>query len=572
MCLADAGLTIGSRGRCLSAVETFRALALAVLASGAGVLTVAPRGDAQIVTETGISSGVEASVRFRGQTLFTVRSRLGDLSPAERAAAIEGRLAKIASGPSSTLDSVRVVERERTSDLVAGETLVLSVTDADASPTGRTREQLAADYAVQLSQALRDEFSGRSLRGIGIGLALTAITTVLLFLLFRVTGNLFPRLAREVRSWQGTRIRGVRFQRVEFISAARLTAAAIRMVRALRVVLMLVALAIYVQLVLGFFPWTRGVAGRMFDYGWSAVRDTSLSVLGYLPKVLYIAIIVVIARFVMRATKLFFDAVERSEIHLPSFHAEWADPTYKIVRFLIMAFATVIAFPYLPGSQSPAFRGVSIFFGVLLSLGSTSAVANIVAGIVLTYMIPFRPGDRVKIADTVGDVVESNLLVVRVRTIKNVEITIPNAAVLASHIVNYSTRAENDGLILCSTVTIGYDAPWRTVHELLITAAARTRSILEKPAPFVLQTALNDFFVSYEINAYTDQASRMAVTYGELHQNIQDEFAKAGVEIMSPHYMAARDGNTIAIPADQRPSDYEAPAFRVNAEVRERAR
>ena len=228
---------------------------------------------------------------------------------------------------------------------------------------------------------------------------------------------------------------------------------------------------------------------------------------------------------------------------------EWAEPTYKIVRFLLLAATTIIIFPYLPGSSSPAFKGISIFLGVLFSLGSTSAVANIVAGIILTYMRAFRLGDRVQIADTVGDVIEISLLVTRIRTIKNVEITIANSMVLSSHFVNFSGSLHEDGLILHTTVTIGYDTPWRQVHELLISAAQATDGIVDHPKPFVLQTALDDFYAHYQINAYTRRASEMSSIYSRMHQNIQDKFYEAGVEIMSPHYSTLRDGNRIAGPA-----------------------
>ncbi|TFH49653.1 MAG: mechanosensitive ion channel, partial [Methanothrix sp.] len=193
----------------------------------------------------------------------------------------------------------------------------------------------------------------------------------------------------------------------------------------------------------------------------------------------------------------------------------------------------------------------------------SSAIANIVAGVILTYMRAFKLGDRVKIADTIGDVVEKTLLVTRVRTIKNVDITVPNAMVLSSHIINYSSTAEDDGLILHTTITIGYDAPWRQVHELMIAAARATSNILETPAPFVLQTSLDDFYVSYQINAYTDKPSVMARTYSELHQNIQEKFNEGGVEIMPPHYATLRDGNMTTIPESYLPESYKQPPFRV---------
>jgi small-conductance mechanosensitive channel len=221
-------------------------------------------------------------------------------------------------------------------------------------------------------------------------------------------------------------------------------------------------------------------------------------------------------------------------------------------------------FPYFPGHDSSAFRGVSIFVGVLFSLGSAGAVGNIIAGVVLTYTRAFQIGDRVKIADTTGDVLGKTLLATRIRTIKNEDVTVPNSLVLGSHIVNFSACAAEGGLILHTGVTIGYDAPWRRIHELLIDAALSTQGILSTPAPFVLQTALSDFYVAYEINAYTNEAKRMAAIYAGIHQNIQDKFNEAGVEICSPHFAAVRDANHIAIPAEYVPERYVPPAFRVH--------
>ncbi|NJN36121.1 MAG: mechanosensitive ion channel [Nitrospiraceae bacterium] len=200
---------------------------------------------------------------------------------------------------------------------------------------------------------------------------------------------------------------------------------------------------------------------------------------------------------------------------------------------------------------------------MLFSFGSAGAVSNIIAGVVLTYMNPFRDGDRVKIADTVGDIIERTLLVTRVRTIKNVDISIPNSMVLSSHLINFSSVAKDQGLILHTSVTIGYDAPWKTVHGLLIEAARSTTDILKTPEPFVLQTSLDDFYVTYEINAYTDQANKMALIYAELHQNIQDKFNEGGVEIMSPHYATIRDGNKTTIPDPYLPKTYQAPGIRI---------
>lgn len=223
----------------------------------------------------------------------------------------------------------------------------------------------------------------------------------------------------------------------------------------------------------------------------------------------------------------------------------------------------IVIFPYLPGSDSPIFQGVTVLLGLVFSFGSTSAVSNIIAGIVITYMRPFKIGDRVKIGDVTGDIVHKDLLVTRVRTIKNEDVTVPNSTILTNHIINYSSSAVNLGLIIHSTVTIGYDAPWKKVHELLINAALETDGVLKNPLPFVLQTSLDDWYVSYQINAYTNEPNSQASIYSKLHSNIQEKFNEGGVEIMSPHYHAMRDGNTTTIPENYLSKDYHAPSFRV---------
>ncbi len=251
---------------------------------------------------------------------------------------------------------------------------------------------------------------------------------------------------------------------------------------------------------------------------------------------------------------------------------EVAETSYLFVRLLIIAFVLVVAYPYIPGSESPAFKGVSIFMGVIFSLGSTSAIAGMTAGLSLVYMRSFREGDVVKIGGATGIVLQRKLMVTRLKSFKNEEISIPNATILTSQVVNYSQQAKGEGLILHTSVTIGYDAPWQTVHGLLIEAAKATSRILDEPHPFVLQTALNDFYVSYELNAYTDSPQFMPRIYSELHQNIQNKFNEGGVEILSPHYAQLRDGNATTIPESYLPEDHVPPSIRiVDTSARQRA-
>jgi small-conductance mechanosensitive channel len=275
--------------------------------------------------------------------------------------------------------------------------------------------------------------------------------------------------------------------------------------------------------------------------------------------------VMLVTRFFLRLVRIVFDGLGRGHIEIDGFYKEWAKPTYALVRMLVVVFALVVVFPYLPGSNSPAFKGLSIFIGVLVSLGSTSAIANIIAGIAITYMRAFKEGDRVRIADTVGDIVEKTLLVTRIRTPKNVVISIPNAMVMSNHIVNYSTHARKSGVILHTEVTIGYDVPWRKVHELLVEASKNVEFIEDSENSFVLQKGLGDFSVTYELNVLTKRPRQTSKIYSQLNQSIQDVFNEAGVEILSPTYAAVRDGNHITIPEEHVPKDYQPGGFNLTA-------
>ncbi len=392
---------------------------------------------------------------------------------------------------------------------------------------------------------------------------LTALTLGVLLLFIVVGARVLRRLDATLESWRGTRIRPIRVQTFELLSADRLTDTLKWLVRKFRLVVWLVGFYIFIPLILSFFPQTRGLVTRYLDYLTAPIYRLFWGVISFLPNVVFIAVVVMVIRYVLKVLRIIFTEIQKGKIAFSGFHQDWAEPTFKLLRVLIIVLAMVMISPYLPGFGSPAFQGVSIFFGVLLSLGSTAAIANIVAGVALTYMRPFNVGDRVKIADTMGDVIEKTLLITRVRTIKNVEVTIPNSMVLGSHMINLSALAQQSGLILYTALTIGYDAPWRKVHELLIAAARGTRDILAEPPPFVLQISLNDFSITYELNAYTANVKELLHIQSELHQNIQDRFNEAGVEIMSPTFSAIRDANQTTIPEDYLPKTAPVKGFRI---------
>ncbi|HEY2896075.1 MAG TPA: mechanosensitive ion channel family protein [Gemmatimonadaceae bacterium] len=502
-------------------------------------------------------------VVFRDDTLFRLYGSLGPFTAAQRAEAATERLEQASHARTEEGDSVAAIERDGYSELVVSGTVLMTVVDSDAVPLARARQDIARAYAVRAHRALtiaRTRFTGEAIvRAIAYASVATLALLVALYLLHLA----FPRIYRRLEAVRRARIPALRIQQLEVLSAEGLSRALLLFAQGVRIAATLVLLYIYIPLVLSFFPWTEPLSRRIVGYALTPLGAALDAFLGFVPSLFYLLVIVLITRYVLKLIHALFRAIGSGAVAFQGFYREWADPTYKIARVLVLAFAAVACFPYLPGSHTDAFKGVSLFLGVLFSLGSSSAVSNIVAGIVLTYTRAFEVGDRVQIGEAVGDVTERSLLVTRLRTIKNVEITIPNGAVLASQVHNYTRLARAAGLVLHTTVTIGYDAPWRTVHGLLVAAAERTENILEEPRAFVLQTSLDDFYVTYELNAWTRRADLMAVTHSLLHRNIQDAFNEAGVEIMSPHYGALRDGNDIAIPASYKPGDDEGTGFRV---------
>jgi len=504
-----------------------------------------------------------APVLLGGEPVIWITTGAGPYTTQYRANRISQRLESIVRERSIQNPAVSVSESEGSSELRVGSHLVMVVTPQDARSLGAARATIAAQYANELEAAIRTErirYAPGTLARSGIyGVVATTLLAAAVWLIFLITRWIRRQIdERWVRTHASLRV-----QQAEILSADRIGLTVNLIVRAVRFFLVLLLLDLHLTYVLGLFPWTRAVSHTLVGYVIAPVRVAVAAFAGYLPKLLFVLVIGAIIHLAIRLVGLVFEQIKQSRIVFENFPAEWADPTNKIVRILLIAFGLVIAFPYLPASDSPAFAGVSVFMGVLFSLASSSALSNMIAGIVLTYTGAFRLGDRVKVGDSFGDIIETTLLATRVRTIKNEDITIPNSLVLGTSILNYSRVSKTLGLILHTSVTIGYDVPWRQVHDLLVNAALATPGILPEPRPFVWQTALNDFYVTYELNAYTHAPRDMIDIYAALHAKIQDEFYAAGVEIMSPHFTSIRDGNTAAIPEVFRGTGYRAPAFRV---------
>lgn len=497
-------------------------------------------------------------------TLFFLYTRIGTVTAEERARLLTSRLKDTYAQFATHTDSLFVSDLGGSVALFFKDNNLITITELDAMWANKTQLEIA-NYYKDLIQKDITYFKSNTtlftwLRQIGLALLVIVVQVLLVKGVNRLFRN---KIDKWIESLKGTWFDGIKFKNYEVLDPEKQTQATLFISKILRWLINVVQLYITIPLLFSIFPPTQRLAETLFGYILSPLKSIGLSFLNYIPNLFTIIVIVVITRYVLKFIKYIASEVQDEKLEIPGFYPDWAKPTFNIVRFLVLAFMFVMIFPYLPGSDSPVFQGVSVFLGLVFSLGSSSVISNMVAGLVMTYMRPFQIGDRIKIGDIVGDVVERTAFVTRIKTPKKEYITIPNSNILSSNVLNYSTSKRNEGIVLHTTVTIGYDVPWRDVHTILINAAMKTQHIMHEPKPFVLQTSLDDFYVSYQLNAYSDSPNKQPAIYSELHQNIQDEFNESGVEILSPHYRAQRDGNQVTIPAAYLPDNYEAPHFRI---------
>lgn len=500
---------------------------------------------------------------FFKDTLFTIYSKLGSFSARDRANAISERIQVLGDDYLFSGDSLKVVPSENTFDVMAGETIIVSVSENDALWNDTRTEALAQAYRKIISDAITHYRKETSFITLAKEIGLAILVILVLVLIIRLCNKLFRWTALKIYSQEGKRIKGINIKNYNLFDAGRQIQLLLMLNTVVKWFVILLLIYIALPILFGIFPWTQNFAETLFNYILSPVKKITFGLWNYLPNLITIIVIVFVFRYVLKFACFLKNEIASGDLTINGFYPDWANPTFQIIRVLIIAFMLVLIYPYLPGSDSPIFQGISVFLGFLFTFGSMGSLSNVIAGLVLTYMRLFKINDRVKIGDVVGDVIEKSLLVTRVRTIKNEIISIPNSTVMNSHTINYSSDTAERGLILHTTVTLGYDIPWQDVYKALTTAADRTPLLLKEPKPFVLQTSLDDFYVSYQLNAYTKDANKQAVIYSDLHQNIQDCCNEAGIEILSPHYRAARDGNMTTIPADYLDKDYKAPSFNV---------
>lgn len=489
-------------------------------------------------------------VVVEGDTLFYLYTKRGGYTPLQRAEMIDAAIMQLGKRFTLHPDSVYIESSDIVTDLMYGNKVIASFTDQDGLWEGRSREQLATDKRKIVVQKLKELKEEHSLWQLGKRILYFVLVLAGQYLLFWLTGWLFRKLKVRIQKLKDTRLKPISIQNYELLDTQRQVNLLIFLSNLLRYVIMLLQLLITVPLLFAIFPQTKGLAYQIFSYIWNPIKNILVGIVDYIPNLFSILIICFAVKYLVRLVHYLSREVEAGRLKFGGFYPDWAMPTYHIIRFLLYAFMIAMIYPYLPGAKNGVFQGISVFVGLIISLGSSTVIGNVIAGLVITYMRPFKLGDRIQLNDTTGNVIEKTPLVTRIKTPKNEVVTIPNSFIMSSHTVNYSASAREYGLIIHSEVTIGYDVPWRQVHQLLIEAALNTPGVIDDPRPFVLETSLSDWYPVYQINAYIREADKLAQIYSDLHQNIQDRFNEAGIEIMSPHYMAMRDGNESTIPKD----------------------
>lgn len=492
---------------------------------------------------------------FFSDTLFLLYSKLGSFSPKERAEAVNKRLERLGGNINFDENSLTVENAETTHDILMDESVIMSVTETDALWNDTSKEALANVYKEKINAAVLKYKEETNYINLAKKIGLAILVLVIIIALIKYISKFYGWTALKIQSQENKKIKGIQLKNYTLFDAKRQIDALLIVNKIIKWFTIIIAIYIALPILFGIFPWTEHFADTLIGYIMNPVKNILMSFWNYLPDLITIIVISIVFRYILRGIKFLKDEIRLGNLQLNGFYPDWAEPTYQIIRILLIAFTFVVIFPYLPGSDSPVFQGVSVFLGFLFTFGSAGSLSNVIAGLVLTYMRLFVIGDRIKIGEVTGDVIEKSVLVTRIRTAQNEIISIPNSSVMNSHTINYSSDAPENGLIIHTTITIGYDTPWKDVHSALIDSALRTELILKEPHPFVLQTSLQDFYVAYEINGYIREANRQGAIYSDLHQNIQDVFNERGIEIMSPHYRSERDGSSSTIPSYYHPKD-----------------
>lgn len=469
-------------------------------------------------------------------TLFRIYAARGGHSALDRAETTTQTIIKIGHDRRLRRDSVFLLDNDTYIDIMYGDKVIISITEQDALWNATTPLKLAEVYMPIISSKIELMKAENSFWQIVKRIALFIIVICIQCLIVKLINYLFRKLRRKIVWLKIHKLKPLVIRDFELLNKNYLCRILVFLSRIFRYIILILLFIFTVPILFSIFPQTENLALKIFYYIVDPIKMVVKAIFDYIPNLFIIAIIWYCVRYIVKGVRYISNEIQSEKLKIAGFYPDWAEPTFNIIRFLLYAFMIAMIYPYLPGSESGVFQGISVFVGVIVSLGSSTVISNFIAGFVITYMRPFKTGDFVKVNDTIGNVIEKSPFVTRVRTIKNELVTIPNSFIISSNTVNYSSSARQYGLIIHTVLTMGYDVPWRRVHELLIDAALKTEGVLEHPAPFVLETELNDNYMCYQINAYIKEADDMPIIMSDLLQNIQDNFNEAGIELFAPHH------------------------------------
>ena len=515
--------------------------ALAVLVIVLGSVAI-PQAQAQAqATDQSQAAGAPATqtVYLNHRPIATLHATLLGRSPAERVAL--GQLALQAALQKDRPGKVSVWLQDDTAGLQVDGRIVFYLVAGDTEGVpGVTLAESAGAVQARLQTAVQEMHEMGDLRriaqGIGLSLIASGVAWLALRLVFTLRRRTVARALSLLDEWQdrhggkGLVITYTHYVRTTSQGASRL----------LTWVLVAVVLDVWVSFVLGQFAYTRPWAEISSRWLIDLLEQFAAATLGAVPGVLSALLIFFIARLVARANTEFMHRVESGDLQVGWLDRDTAGPTRRVGNFIIWLFALAMAYPYLPGSNTEAFKGVSVLAGLMLSLGASSVVGQIISGLSLMYSGTLRTGEFVKIGDTEGTVTSIGMFATRIHTGTCEEVSLPNGLVFSQPVRNWSRLVKDGKFLLHTAVTIGYGTPWRQVHTMLLEAARRAPGVAQEPAPYVVQTALSDFYVEYRLCAQSNHSAayRRAEALSHLHAHILDVFNENGVQIMSPHYEA----------------------------------
>ncbi len=506
---------------------TSRVLALAaLLATGASSETAPPPSAPE----------APAPVVVGGREIAILRARVLGYGPQERAAAAALRIRTVLDEGGKGVASLRDVPEGKLLELDGKG--VFALVPGDVNKVAEETLEGEADRARSaLALVASEDHERHDVRRLLVATAVALAATAVAWGLLVLLGRLRRRVGKTLDEKVSRRLEGVKLGGAEQLAREPLLYTLRQAYRVLTVLFQTAVVLVWIGVVLRLFPETRPVGEQFVRLVVQAVATVGSGLLASIPGLLVVIAIVVVTRLVAKGFAAFFRRVETGAIELAWLQPDLAAPTRRIVVALVWVFALVMAYPYLPGSQSEAFKGVSVLLGLMVSLGATGVVGQAAAGMMLLYSRTLRTGEWVRIGEHEGLVTSVGMFATRLRTGLGDEIVLPNSVVVGTTTLNFSRLAKGRGVLIETGVTIGYGEPWRQVEALLLLAADRTPEIRKDPAPFVVQKALSDFYIDYRLIAYTDAVDHRLRVLGALHANVQDAFNEFGVQIMSPHYL-----------------------------------